>query len=304
MNEVTDTLRRFNRSYTQRIGVLDESFLGTGRPLGPARLLFEIGPTGAGVLDLRERLGLDSAYISRMLRRLESEGAVRVTQDPADARRRIVRLTERGRVEWATLDDRSDDLAAGIVAALSPRQQARLADALNTAERLLRSATTTFATVDPKSPDAVWALEEYFTELDRRFPQGFDVAGALADDGSALRPPDGAFVVGRQAASTVACGGVQRVDRVTYEIKRMWVHPGARGDGLGASLLGHLEERAAQLGADRVVLDTNSVLTEAIALYERTGYRPTERYNDNPYALRWFEKTLPARARASRPRRA
>ncbi len=43
IEEQAATLRRFNRTYTQRIGALDESFLGTGRPLGPSRLLFEVG---------------------------------------------------------------------------------------------------------------------------------------------------------------------------------------------------------------------------------------------------------------------
>ena len=51
----TAVLRRFNRTYTQRIGALDESFLGTGRPLNVSRLLFEIGPTGATVRDLPDR---------------------------------------------------------------------------------------------------------------------------------------------------------------------------------------------------------------------------------------------------------
>ena len=77
-DEAVDTLRRFNRSWTQRIGVLDDSFLGSGRPLGPSRLLFEIGAEGVGVRELRERLGLDSGYVSRLLRRLEDEGLVEV----------------------------------------------------------------------------------------------------------------------------------------------------------------------------------------------------------------------------------
>ncbi|MEZ5297313.1 MAG: hypothetical protein R2697_13835 [Ilumatobacteraceae bacterium] len=67
------TLRRFNRSFTQRIGVLDESILGAGRPLGQARLLYEIGLGHTSVLELRQRLGLDSGYLSRMLRELERE---------------------------------------------------------------------------------------------------------------------------------------------------------------------------------------------------------------------------------------
>ena len=83
-------LRRFNRAWSQRVGLLDESYLGQGRSLGASRLLFEMGPEGAGVLDLRRRLGLDSGYLSRLLRGLEEERLVDVRRDPADQRRRVV----------------------------------------------------------------------------------------------------------------------------------------------------------------------------------------------------------------------
>ena len=122
MHEHVATLRRFNRSFTQRIGVLDDSFLGSGRALGPARLLYEIGPGGAGVLELRARLGLDSGYVSRLLRQLESEGLVAVEADPATVVA-ATRLTESGLAEWHTLDRRSDELAERLVTPLSPRRR-------------------------------------------------------------------------------------------------------------------------------------------------------------------------------------
>ncbi len=84
-DSTTTTLRRFNRTYTQRIGALDDSFLGTGRPLGVSRVLFEIGPDGATVRELRERLGLDSGYLSRLLARLEAEDLVAVLRTRATA---------------------------------------------------------------------------------------------------------------------------------------------------------------------------------------------------------------------------
>src|ERR1700749_674447 len=93
-------VRRFNRRYTQRIGVLEDSFLGLGMPLGPSRLLFELGPGPASTHALRERLGLDSGYLSRLLRRLERDGLVRVSPDPADRRRRQVSLTAAGEERW------------------------------------------------------------------------------------------------------------------------------------------------------------------------------------------------------------
>jgi ribosomal protein S18 acetylase RimI-like enzyme len=86
------------------------------------------------------------------------------------------------------------------------------------------------------------------------------------------------------------------VDDATAEIRRMWIGPAWRGLGLGRRLLGHLETTAGGLGYRHVVLDTNQTLREAIALYEAAGYHSIERYNDNPYAQRWFAKELVSRA--------
>jgi DNA-binding MarR family transcriptional regulator/GNAT superfamily N-acetyltransferase len=287
-----DVLRRFNRSYTQRIGVLAESYLDTGRPLGPSRMLFEIGAGVARVRDLRRRLGLDSGYTSRLLRRLEDEDLVTVAADPLDGRQRIVRLTPSGRREWRRLDRRADRVARGLLDALPGRQRAELAAALDGAERLLRAATVTFTRVDPRGADARAALARYFAELDQRFRSGFDPDAAGADDVDGMRPPGGAFVLVRNDDATIGCGGLHHVDRRTGEIKRMWIDPAWRGLGLGRRLLAHLEGLARERGRRRVILDTNETLAEAITMYERAGYHAIERYNDNPYAHHWFAKPV------------
>ncbi|MCB0896103.1 MAG: MarR family transcriptional regulator, partial [Nocardioidaceae bacterium] len=170
----TATLREFNRTWTQRVGVLEESFLGTGRPLNVARLLFEIGPDGAGVRELRDRLDLDSGYLTRLLRRLTDDGLVELRPDPADRRRRLATLTPAGRASWRELDERSEELAARLVAPLTPRQRGRLIEALATANLLVRAATTALREVGPDDPVAREAAGRYFAELDRRFPGGFD----------------------------------------------------------------------------------------------------------------------------------
>jgi DNA-binding MarR family transcriptional regulator/ribosomal protein S18 acetylase RimI-like enzyme len=290
------TLRAFNRCYTQRIGVLDDHFLGRGRSLGESRLLFEIGPDGAAVQDLRRRLGLDSGYLSRTLASLEQDGLITVVADPNDRRRRIVRLTPAGGQEWAELDARSDTAARDLLGPLSPGQRTRLTDALSMADRLLRAATVTFEAVDAHGDEAVAAMRRYFAEIDARFPSGFDPGDALFTGLRPLTPPTGAFVVARDDDRSIACGGVQTLADGVGEIKRMWVDPSWRGLGLGRRMLHRLEDVARGLGHTHVRLDTNSALTEAIAMYERAGYTAIDRYNDNPYAQRWFEKSLTPQA--------
>lgn len=149
-----------------------------------------------------------------------------------------------------------------------------------------------FRIVDAASPEAVAAMRAYFAELDARFEGGFEIGAALDDAGVWMNAPHGRFVVAERDGRVVGCGGVQRIDESTSEIKRMWVDASARGAGLGKRLLARLETEAAAMGAGRVVLDTNRVLTQAIAMYTAAGYTPTERYNDNPYAHHWFTKPV------------
>jgi DNA-binding MarR family transcriptional regulator/GNAT superfamily N-acetyltransferase len=302
---VTDpvaVVRRFNRSYTQRIGVLDDSFLGLGMSLGPARLLFEIGaaataahaaaaqPAPPSTQALRERLGLDSGYLSRLLRHLERDGLVRVAPDPGDRRRRLVILTEAGRERWQELERRSDERARLIVGPLSGRQRERLARALREADLLVRAATVTFQPVDSASPAARDVVGRYFAEIGRRF--GFDPSGETDKDTELLLPPSGVFVVALSDGDPVACGGLHTIAPRVGELKRMWVHDDWRGAGLGARLLRHLEDRARALGHRLIRLDTNAALAEAIGMYQRAGYQEIDRYNDNPWATHWFEKAL------------
>lgn len=280
----SEGLRRFNRTWSQRVGVLEESYLGTGRPLAVSRLQFEIGEQGAAVSDLRERLGLDSGYLSRLLRRLEADGSIVVRSGSEDARRREAVLTEQGRAEWAELESRSQRLADDLLGRLTERQQQRLDAALREAELLVRVATTEIVEVPVASPVARAAVGRYFGELAERF--GFEPG---APD------TEGRFFVATSEGAAVACGGVRALPDGRAEIKRLWVDATWRGSGLGGRMLRHLEEAAAADGRTEVVLDTKAGLTEAVALYERSGYRRIERYNDNAAAELFFAKQLTRR---------
>ena len=285
-------VRRFNRLVTQRIGALNDRFLGRDRPLGESRVLFEIGPGGADLRDLRSRLDLDSGYLSRLVRSLTDQGLVRVRPLPEDQRVRRAELTPGGLAEHEELNRLSDEAARALLEPLSEGQRARLLAAMAEMEGLLRAAGVRIERVHPGEPGARWCVSRYFAELGSRFDQGFDPGASISADDGELLPPRGVFLVASIDGEPVACGAVKTVTAEIGSVKRMWVAETARGLGLGRRMLEALEDHARTLGFSRLRLETNRALREAIALYRGSGYREVAPFNDDPYADHWFEKDL------------
>ena len=170
-----------------------------------------------------------------------------------------------------------------------------------------------FRAVPVSSPAAAELLEAYFAERRETFPSGKGSYRTASPSDATFTPPAGSFLVVEDddavdddgaaepgTAHALACGGVRRIapteeGLVRYEVKHVYVRPEARGRGLGRLLMAALEEVAADLGADLVVLDTNESLLAAGALYRATGYGEVEPYNDNPNATTWFAKPVAPR---------
>ena len=283
-------VRSFNRAVSQRIGALNDNFLGRNRPLGESRLLCEIGRYGAEVRSLRTRLELDSGYVSRLLRSLERQGLVDAKPGTNDRRVRYVRLTRKGLREAAELDRRSDAFAKSVLAPLSAAQRDHLIAAMAEVERLLRASAVQIKAEPAGSADAIFCLEEYFRELADRFEAGFDRAKSISANADELTPPAGVFIIARLYGHPIGCGALKAKDRNIGEVKRMWVRPDARGLGVGRRILETLEMFARQFGLGTIRLETNGALKEAQALYRKSGYIEVAAFNDEPYADHWFEK--------------
>jgi DNA-binding MarR family transcriptional regulator/GNAT superfamily N-acetyltransferase len=301
-SELVAAVRRFNRTVTQRVGALDDEYMARGRPLGQARLLWEIGPDGAEVAALRARLGLDSGYLSRLLRTLERDGLVTVApadRAGGDARVRTATLTDAGRAEWAELDKRSDELARSILEPLAEQHRERLVARMAEVERLLVASMVVIEPCSPGDPRARACVRAYARDLTRRFRGGFDPALSNPVHDEELVPPAGVFLLATLGAEPIGCGAVKLHPDAPAEIKRVWVADTVRGLGVGRRMLSELERYAADRGRTAIRLDTNRNLTEAIAMYRSAGYREIEPYNTEHYADYWFEKQLTAVASRS-----
>lgn len=283
-------IRRFNRAVTRETGVLDQSFLGRGRPLGPARVLNAIGAGHGDLESLRRYLGLDKTLLSRILAGLQKEGLVEITADPSDGRRRIAALTCSGQAEYRAYETLSNDQAQTLLDR-HPRPEALLA-AMDLIASALGRDEVEIAVADPTDPRSVSCLEAYYGELAARFDQGFDVSLSADPEAGDMRPPRGTFLLALSDGLPLGCVGLKGTDKGYGEIKRLWISPAARGMGLARRLMAEVEAAARDLGIDLLRLDTNSALPEAVALYQTSGWTEIQRFNEDPYPDYFFEKRL------------
>lgn len=153
----------------------------------------------------------------------------------------------------------------------------------------------------PDSDDVRWCFAQYYAELDRRIAGGFDASVALPLVDAGLLPPLGLVLVAHRSGQSLGCGAVKLAEPGVAEVKRLWILPAARRQGLGSRILAELEARAAAAGKRLVRLDTNGALGEAVALYQRRGYREVGPFNEERFADRWFQKDLVDRGQSIDP---
>ena len=282
-----EAIRRFNRFYTQRIGVLDEGLLHSPFSLTEARVLYELAHRDRpAAVDLCRDLALDPGYSSRILRRLEKLGLVRRVPAADDRRRNILALTDRGRATFADLDARSADEISQLIAPLSDADRTGLAEALATAESLLGTtrrsgpaARDSIVLRSHRPGDIGWVVERHGALYADEY--GWDVrfeclvakiAGAFLEQNDPRT--ERAFIAerdGERVGSVLLVRGSKRVAR----LRLLLVEPEARGLGLGKRLVEECVRFARESGYRKVVLWTQRNLLAARAIYRAAGFRKT-----------------------------
>jgi len=285
-SERIDVVRAFNRFYTDLIGVIGEGHLETPYSLTEARVIFELAQRDiCEVAVLRRSLGLDAGYLSRILSRFDADALIVRERAPADSRRQVVRLTDRGREVFGDLDMRSGEQIGRILSALPEDEQRRLVGAMEAIEGILgeRARPAAYVLRPLASGDYGWVVQRHgaLYAAEHGWDAAFEalVARIVADHVENRGPGDDAWIaeVDGEPAGCVFC--VRKSERVA-QLRLLLVEPGARGLGIGGRLVEECVRFARRTGYEEIVLWTNDVLAGARRIYERAGFELVE---DGPH---------------------
>jgi len=297
-------MRRFNRFYTQKIGVLDEGHLKSPFALAEVRVLYELAHRERlTASELGRDLGLDAGYLSRMLRRFEKKGYLTRKASVRDGRQQLLTLTRKGEEAFAPLNARARAEIAALLDPLPEPQQRRLIDAMHEIESLLGAPTETKAPymLRPHQPgDIGWVVHRHGALYAQEY--GWDetfealVAEVAAQFIRNLDPKKERCWIAEQDGEIVGSAFLVKKSATVAKIRLVYVEPKARGLGIGARLTAECERFARQAGYKKITLWTNSILLAARHIYAKAGFRlvhaePHHSFGHDLVGETW-EKTL------------
>ncbi len=275
-------IRRFNRFYTKRIGVLGEGLLDSPFSLTEVRILYELAhrdnPTAT---DLARELGLDPGYLSRILSGFEKRGFLKKLPSESDGRQTLLSLTPQGREVFAPLDARSDGEIAAMLRELPPSGQSRLIEAMHTIEKILgersQQEKISYILRPPQPGDMGWVVHRHGALYEQEY--GWDeqfealVAEIVAKFVQHFDPKrERCWIAERDGEIIGSVFLVKQSDEIA-KLRMLYVEPTARGLGIGRRLVEECIRLARQIGYRKMTLWTQSNLAAARAIYEKCGFR-------------------------------
>jgi len=280
-------VRRFNRFYTQQLGVLRKTYLDSPYSLGEARVLYEIANSGSPTAsDVGRALDLDAGYLSRTLRNFEKRGLIQRKVSASDARQSHLALSPRGRKAFAPLERRLQHETGSMLGRLAPADQVRLIAAMNAIETLLGGTTPEhpphqrhYILRAPKPGDFGWIVkrhaELYAQEYGWTAPFEGVCAQIVADFVNKFDPERECCWIAEMDGENVGSIMLAKDSEQVARIRLLLVDPKVRGLGLGARLTDECIGFARRAGYKKMTLWTHRVLTVARHIYQKAGFKLT-----------------------------
>jgi DNA-binding MarR family transcriptional regulator/GNAT superfamily N-acetyltransferase len=309
-----EAVRRFNRLYTRRIGVLRGHYLESPFSLTESRVIYELAHRNdVTAAELGRDLGLDAGYLSRLLRGFVRRGLVTRTPSSSDRRRAHLTLTARGRAAFAELDARSREEVGALVSRFPEPGQRRLVRAMETIESLLEPpapAASAYVLRPPRPGDFGWIIHRqgalYAEEYGWNEEFEGAVAGIVADFIRTLDPKRERCWIAEREGEVVGSVFLVRSTSTVAKLRLLYVEPSARGLGIGRRLVDECVRFARAAGYRRMTLWTQRNLVAAREIYRKAGFRlvkaePQHNFGHDLVGETW-ELDLARAPEASRPK--
>ncbi len=277
---VIGRVRRFNRFYTEQIGVVTERLLSSDYSLVEVRILYEIdhreSPTATGIaLDL----GLDRGYMSRILKRFQRQRIIERVTSPSDARASVLSLAIKGRRIFRTIEARTDEQVAGLLGRASIRDQRRLLGAMQTIEEVLAPRAKSKDAIvlrDPHSGDLGWIVHRHgaLYSQEYHYDERFEalVATIVGEFVEHFDPKRERCWVAEKDGEIAGSVFLVRHTASVAKLRLLYVEPPARGHGIGERLVAECIRFARQARYKKITLWTQSELDAARRQYEKAGF--------------------------------
>jgi len=274
-------VRRFNRFYTQKIGVLDEGFLHSRFTLAEGRVLYELAHRDrVTASEIGQTLGLDAGYLSRILAGFEKKKLLKRTPAPEDGRRYHLTLTEKGRNAFAPLDEASRVEVAALLQPLPDARRQRVVEAMGTIAGSLGAARAEASAVllrPPAPGDLAWVVyrqarlyaEEYGWNAEFE-TFALEIVAAFAKNFDPTR--ERCWIAEHDGTAVGAIFLVKESEQVA-KLRLLHVEAAARGLGVGRKLVQECIAQARVFGYRTLVLWTNDILHAARKIYIAEGFR-------------------------------
>lgn len=274
-------IREFNRFYTQKIGVLRDGLLDSEHTLAEARVLYEIAHRERPLAsDLVRDLALDAGYLSRILAKFVRHGWVKRERSTDDARKAHLHLTAKGKAAFKTLDARSRNEMGGLLASLSPEQQAQLQGHLHGVQSLLGAQPARDGDLQlrqHRAGDIGWIVQKHGELYAKEYGWNTDFEALVAEICAKflreLEPAAERCWIAERDGVAVGCIMLVRHSRTIAKLRLLLVDPSQRGLGVGNKLVEECLAFARTAGYRKVTLWTQSILSAARKLYEGHGFR-------------------------------
>jgi DNA-binding MarR family transcriptional regulator/N-acetylglutamate synthase-like GNAT family acetyltransferase len=274
-------IRRFNRFYTRRIGVLHEVHVESPFGLTEARVLFELAQAeSTTAAALTRGLGIDAGYLSRILRGFVRAGLLEREASVRDGRQSVLRLTAAGRAAFAAINASSQALVGAMVAPLPPPDRRALVEAMTRIEALLGDAPAqprAYLLRPHRLGDMGWVIGRHAVRFHEDYGWSAEFEPIVAEIAAkfmrAFNPDRERCWIAELAGERVGSVCLVARSETVAQLRLLLVEPEARGLGIGARLVEECIDFARAKGYRKIALWTQSILTAARHIYERAGFK-------------------------------